>query len=98
MAGSKLSDFDRRIAAGSKVVAKGEAAFAYTPRRLIDEVLVAVVPCACGRRGHIGHYAMVREGRGDILLGQIAGRLVCSACGRPGGELQVVDPFRSALD
>ena len=92
-----LSDLDRRVASGLKVVAAGAEAEAFTPKQLTARAYVGRAHCGCGHRGFLDHNKLVRQGRGDLPLGALKPKLVCSACGSKTLQVEVVNPYQDNL-
>ncbi len=97
MAG-QLSDFDRRVAAGLKVMAEGDAALEFTPDQVKARDWVVQTRCLCGRHGHASCHQLVARGLGARPFSEIAARMICKVCGRQRPRIRIVDPYRSALE
>ncbi len=98
MANKNLSEFDRKVAAGAKVVAVGAAMLDLTPDELVARRWVGHSKCACGHKGWIAPYQLVARGLGQRRFAELAPKMICLKCGQRGPEVWAIDPYRSALD
>ena len=84
--------------AGPKVVMAGESALAATPDAIRANGCIIRATCSCGYQASLSCYKLADRGLGRTPIGRFAARLACPRRCTGSPSIEVVDPYRSALD